>query len=906
LIRLFKILQGILFDTMGGIATSCMLICIASGAFLAVPYNVTSPLDSVSLMLLDNPAAALLRNIHYWSAQFFLVFTILHLVDHFIQKTEYNVSRGGWIRLTLSIPVLFFAMISGFILKGDADAISAFTILSSLIERIPLVGGLLKSTLMGSGNNLELVYVHHIATATIVLFIVLYEHSRKVWPGPAGFIILLFVLLLFGFFLHAPLGDESGKGPWYFIGFQEILHWFSRPGWAWILILTGLVIIWFMPRVNLMWNAWLKKLLLLFFTFYILASIAGTFFRGENWLWKWPWEGDIMSGNLISFHPVTLKTAEDIGFKETIPLVNGYREGCLVCHDNVVGIEDAHNPSALGCRSCHGGNPFTLDKDLAHREMNLNPGNLADAPRSCGTAACHADIPKRVANSIMSTMSGVVTVDRFVFGQSKSLNSLAHIKDIGHSAADQHLRDLCANCHLGHMKTDPGSVTQQSRGGGCNACHLNYSDSAKVSLTLAKARLKEGVFYHPQLNLTVSDEHCFGCHSRSGRIALTYEGWQETLLEKENIPSDGMYKVLDDQRVLKFIREDVHLKAGMACIDCHISTELMGDEKLYAHKEEQVRIKCEDCHFINQTNTKVYQDLDIESKKIIAQRKWQVSDLQFITGTVSGQAITNAWIDKNGQALLRVKTKDTFLVLRPPTSACTSGKSHQSLSCESCHTSWVPQCIGCHNIYNPEIRGFDLLDYKEKKGSWEEHVGLFIADQPTLGIIENKNGSKQVMTFTPGMVISIDTSSYNSNDPGKAYVFRRLFAPASAHTTVKKGRDCKSCHLDPLAIGYGRGELVFEIDGNKGKWVFRSRFALNEYDRLPEDAWIGFLEDPAGFTATRANARPFNLKEQQAILTAGACLVCHPEDSEMMKESLVDFPLLLKKVTEKCVLPEWN
>jgi hypothetical protein len=217
----------------------------------------------------------------------------------------------------------------------------------------------------------------------------------------------------------------------------------------------------------------------------------------------------------------------------------------------------------------------------------------------------------------------------------------------------------------------------------------------------------------------------------------------------------------------------------------------------------------------------------------------------------------------------------------------------------------VPQCIGCHNTYDPRIKGFDMLEYKDKRGSWVEHVALFMADLPALGIIRNKDGSKQVKTFAPGMVLSIDTGSFKTGNPGEKNIFRRLYAPVSAHTTVREGRNCASCHNDPLAIGYGRGELVYEINGKQGKWVFRNRFALNKYDNLPEDAWIGFLSERTGIVSTRDNTRPFNLDEQKSILTVGACLTCHPGNSPVMKESLTDFPSLLKRVSKKCVLPDW-
>jgi hypothetical protein len=891
---------------MGSIATSSMLVCVVSGVFLAVPYKISEPLDSISLMLIDNPAAVFIRNLHFWSAQFFLIFSILHLIDHFIQKTEYNVSGGIWLRLTLSLPALFFVMISGFILKGDADAYSAFRILTSLIDRIPLAGNLLRSTLLGSENNLELVYVHHIATATIILFIIIYEHAGRIWPGSKGFIILLFILLILSYFLHAPFGRDTGKGPWYFIGFQEILHWSAHPGWTWILLALMLVLIWALPRSGVNLNIILKKLLLAILFLYIGMTIAGAFFRGEIWQWEWPWLAREKPGIGIIIHPLPTNVPEDEGFTGAIPLISGKREGCVLCHDNVQGLGKAHDPSAIGCYSCHGGNPYTLEKKLAHYEMRLIPGNLSDAMQSCGIVSCHPDIPGRVDKSIMTTMSGVVTVDRFVFGETDSLSALAHIKNIGYSAADQHLRDLCANCHLGHPKTEWGPVTQLSRGGGCNACHLNYSDSALATLSQAEAWGNSGVLHHPRLSLDITDGHCFGCHSRSGRIATNYEGWHETLLDKETIPHEGKFRVLEDERVFEFVKDDVHHQVGMSCIDCHTSYELMGDGKLYAHKEEQVKIRCEDCHFLEQPDLLGYQDLDAESKKIISQRNWQMENTRFIVGSESGLPMVNAWIDSNGQAFMKIKLRDTLFALKSPLPVCSGGKSHRSLSCESCHSAWVPQCIGCHNTFDPELKGFDLLEYKEKKGGWVEHVGKFLADRPVLGNVDDAIGGKQVRTFTPGMIISIDKSGFEEVDKEQLQIFSRLYAPVSAHTTAREGRSCKSCHLDPLAIGYGRGELVYNVSSGRGKWIFRNRFALNEHDQLPEDAWIKFLSEPAEVAATRDNARPFNLQEQKAILKVGACLVCHTENSAVMKESLTDFQALLKKVSNRCVLPAWE
>ena len=188
------------------------------------------------------------------------------------------------------------------------------------------------------------------------------------------------------------------------------------------------------------------------------------------------------------------------------------------------------------------------------------------------------------------------------------------------------------------------------------------------------------------------------------------------------------------------------------------------------------------------------------------------------------------------------------------------------------------------------------------KGAWVEYAGQYFADPPTLGIEQSEN-HKKIISFTPGMILSIDKGSYTNTEET---LFKRLYAPANAHTTMAKGRDCKSCHNEPLAIGYGRGTLEYKTENDKGQWGFKQRFANNKYDGLPEDSWIGFLEEPSELRATRTNMRPFNLEEQKAILTVGSCLTCHKDDSIVMQESLVDFDGVLAKVSKKCALPVWK
>jgi hypothetical protein len=581
-------------------------------------------------------------------------------------------------------------------------------------------------------------------------------------------------------------------------------------------------------------------------------------------------------------------------------------ESCLQCHVNTKGYSKYHNPDLIGCTSCHLGDATTLDKEDSHKNMVLIPGNLSDATETCGK--CHPNELKKIENSLMSTNSGLVAVDKFVFGEADSPDYHYHIKEIQNSASDKHLRDLCANCHLGAEKTEFGEITQLSRGGGCNACHLNYDDASKTDLkNYLASNKKELPLSHPATNIFVTNEHCFGCHSRSSRISTNYEGWQETLLDEAEISGKDGYRVLEDKRVYKYIEEDVHHAKGMLCIDCHSSHEVMGDGKLYAHEEQAVKLQCSDCHFKEKPNTIPYDSLDTESMLVFLHRDYKHTDKPIITVEKGGHPLVNTFVDSLGNAFLIGKKDGELFELKPQPDICVRDEAHKDMACSTCHSAWTSKCIGCHNQFDEkETRAYDLLDKRYVKGQWKEYVAEFSSFQPALGVRDNSEGT-HIEPAVPGMILTIDKGSYSGKEMGEDVSFHRLYAPNSPHTTVKNARDCVSCHTNPEAIGYGKGELTFNT--SNGKWNFTPEYALNENDNLPEDAWIPFLKPvhDSIINSTRTDFRPFTVGEQKELLLVGTCLQCHNQDSKTMKQSLIKgIQPLLESLDKRCVVPVWN
>ena len=584
-------------------------------------------------------------------------------------------------------------------------------------------------------------------------------------------------------------------------------------------------------------------------------------------------------------------------FFQTNKEANSYQaiakqNSCISCHTVMNGFSPAHSPDKISCTACHLGNSASFEKGEAHQKMLLVPGNLSNASETC--AKCHQGIDLRVKNSLMNTMSGIISVDKYVFGENKNLDSIFNIHHLkNNSSADNHLRNKCASCHIGNEKTHPNPITQKSRGGGCTACHLNYSDKGKKAhqdyLLSEKTELTN---YHPSLSLKVTDNHCFGCHSRSGRIATNYEGWHETIY-KDTLYNTANYRVLKDKRVFEKQAADIHHSKGLSCIDCHDSYDVMGDGTLYAHQEDAVNVSCSDCHMRKEdtVNVNSFDKLDESEQRIIQLKKIDTTFL-FLFTEYTNKTLLNVVRDKGNNYII-TKNSGKKMLLSNQADDC-SREAHKDINCSTCHTNWAPQCISCHTSFDKNKKGYDLLAKQATAGSWIEKGSNYLAEFPTLGVVE-KNGIKTIKTFSPGMVMSLQQKN------NEAITFHRLFAPVSAHTIAAKGKTCMECHNNPVALGYGRGKLDYS---KSGKWSFKSTYPKSS-DGLPQDAWIGFLTDDVKNKATRKNARPFTLKEQQKILRVAACLTCHKENSSVVSAMLTDFDKVIKRVNSACVLPNF-
>ena len=895
---------------LGLLTLAALVICTGSGVVLAMCYRSDAALDSLALLMMKSPVGVFTRSLHYWSAQAFLIGCLVHVVDHLAKRSETLVGRGVWLRLSLLVPVILYAMLSGFLLRADPASIQAGLIFRALLRSVPSVGDLLSWALLGQERTLSVLFLHHVCTATLVIWLVTIEHSRRILAGHQAVAWVLAPVAVFALLLVPGLESAQTaveKGPWYLAGLQEVLHWLPRPAWAvllTLLALAGLAILpWLQPSVRTK----LKRAMAAGFFLYAILSVVALVFRGEGWRFTWVGANiasEFRSLNAYASPPQSL-------LRTSVPMIDRKREGCLSCHQEMTGFRPAHDPKRIGCASCHQGERFTLNKSLAHRGMTLTPGNFSVVRQTCASANCHSEMDSRLRASLMSTMSGVVAVDRVVFGESRDLNRRCDVRQISRSPADRHLRTLCASCHLGQDKAEPDATSELSRGGGCSACHLDYSVEAREELH-RRTNANNGnqvPRHHPDISVAVQAQSCFGCHSRSGRISLAYEGWHETILDeasaKRIVGWQDKFRILTDGRVLEKHETDIHFQKGMQCVDCHIAAEVMGDGRQHSHKENALKVACVDCHPEQAPRTATFERLDPETQKIVALRRLNEPGRKFLLAS-SGLAYPNVFLGIDGQVLLKTLS-DLLLEPKPASTVCGRDiAGHRKLECRACHSAWTPQCIICHTSFDSGADGWDHLSGRMVKGVWREQSGDLLAEPPVLGVekitLASGASEERFTTFAPGMVMTLTRATQKTKRTDE---FHRLYAPVSPHTSTSKPRNCVSCHANPAALGYGRGKLTYEVRGGIGRWTFEPRYSPDTPDGLPPDAWIGFLQEPPAGTTTRSNCRPFSLREQQKMLLVGACLQCHNEREPCVAPVFSNFDQYHDQIGEHCRVPDW-
>ena len=206
-----------------------LALVIASGVVLVPFYAPERPLESLEAIRAGVPWAWWLRGLHWFAALGLLLCTVGHVVETVWVCAWVRMPAGAWWRAVLLLPLLVVALLGGFVLRGDAEAVAALGVWRGVVASIPVLGPDIATLLLGpAGGGLGAVALHHAGTFTILFAAIAIEHVRRPWADVSAFAIASLVVGIAAALVPVGLGPAVAGpggliGPWYLLGVQGAL-----------------------------------------------------------------------------------------------------------------------------------------------------------------------------------------------------------------------------------------------------------------------------------------------------------------------------------------------------------------------------------------------------------------------------------------------------------------------------------------------------------------------------------------------------------------------------------------------------------------------------------------------------------------------------------------------------------
>ena len=501
----------------------------------------------------------------------------------------------------------------------------------------------------------------------------------------------------------------------------------------------------------------------------------------------------------------------------------------------------------------------------------------------------------------------VFTDEQLPLPPAPSVETFDELRRDPSKAVFTYIRSECQRCHLG---VKGRSRRGDYRGMGCGACHIPYSNEGRyeggdtsvsdkpghmlvhsiqatrdatviLDRKAAEADVARADAAHAKAGIAYSGipvETCTTCHNRGKRIGVSYQGLMEAAWASPYTEGGGGQPQLHSKHYIS-MEKDVHLEHGMLCQDCHTSGDVHSDGFLVGANLGAIEIECTDCHGTPSSYPWElplgYGDENGPGKTAKGPARGVASQLEehlrrgFVAPDKHDGHLLSArgnpfpeivrvgdrillhlasgrdlWLDP-----LRLKA-DTGTLSREAEVAMVHANKHiETMECYSCHSSWAPQCYGCHvEIDYRKSETFDWVAaghlhqdpaHRSDRSEAGYDVGLLGKvtemrsymrwEDPPLGV----NGEGRVSPLIPGCQVSATVLGPYGEELTLNKVYRTPpgtegggakgqlsidMSPVHPHT-VGKARSCESCHGSAKALGYGIGGGAMTAPWNTDKIV---------------------------------------------------------------------------------------
>jgi len=200
-------------------------VSMISGLILAFVYKPSVAYESVQKITYIVPYGNLFRELHYFSSEAFLVFTLIHIILE-LSKSKFNISQSSWNYSILALILLFFLMFTGYVLKADLSGLSAGEVALSLLKQTPFLSNL---TFLFEDSSFFIwkFYIWHILFLPIILVYAVYVHVKsfktKYFIIGLGISVLSMIVFKMPNDVLPSAIDIHVQGPWFFRGAENLL-----------------------------------------------------------------------------------------------------------------------------------------------------------------------------------------------------------------------------------------------------------------------------------------------------------------------------------------------------------------------------------------------------------------------------------------------------------------------------------------------------------------------------------------------------------------------------------------------------------------------------------------------------------------------------------------------------------
>ena len=206
----------------GGLANLFLLILVLSGLFLFFYYEASlgGAFDSVRYITEGVPYGGIIRGIHRYAADGFVVAVLLHLFRNWFTD-RYLFSRDNpWISGMFLLVFGGFVGFTGYQLVWDERAQVLTGLFLAMLRAIPAVGDALARLFLGgagvSDGTLVRVLYLHIAPASTLYVLLWWHYLRlrhpKIWPPAAWVLFCVGLVFLLAGVIPATSGEPATPG----------------------------------------------------------------------------------------------------------------------------------------------------------------------------------------------------------------------------------------------------------------------------------------------------------------------------------------------------------------------------------------------------------------------------------------------------------------------------------------------------------------------------------------------------------------------------------------------------------------------------------------------------------------------------------------------------------------------